>query len=454
MNLGTDFHGWDGSSVITNVWHKGPTMVVDGEATFSRSSASDSNVSYYVKIKTIRKSGSYGYPVTACVIFGGGRTKIADTYSGTTYYGYTSYGGSSYGDKGNSGEVTIASTGGTSADYVIFSGSVQCTDNNTNLDVLIWCNGGGTHDCDSGTWGHPNIIVGSMNTNDITHYNPHQQPSISLSLPSGVNTWTKQGSSTSIHCDWNRNDDPHNHNIVIKRGGSSGTEIYNQNSGSDNGSFNQSYTTPTTRDSKYNIWAKITDTDDGNYNASTTYERGVYGLPSISVSLANSNKIIVNTPNKITVSVGSLTNDNGSPEKVWITVNGSTVKTWTNLSTGTSYTGNNALTFNYTPTVDGETYEVIAYVEHGYSGEQNNASKTFKTYVTPVVGNISGTTPFSPQDNISYSWSNNSSSMSGKGESSKQTISITGSNKENVTHSQTSVMLAPSGTYWVQIFTN
>ena len=198
MNLGTDFHGWNGSSVITNLWHKGPTMQVSGSATFYRNSASDKYVHYEVEITSTlivtSSSSSYGYPVTAAVIFGGNRDEISNSYNGTTYYGHKSSGGTSYGEDGNTGEVTIASSGGSGTKR--FSGSVECTDNNTNLDVIIWCNGGGYHGCDSGTWGFPNVIVGSMSTNDITHYNPHSNPTISLNTSSWI---SKAGASRSIN---------------------------------------------------------------------------------------------------------------------------------------------------------------------------------------------------------------------------------------------------------------
>ena len=276
----------------------------------------------------------------------------------------------------------------------------------------------------------------------IDDYNPHKTPSIDVKLPDNVSAWTKYG-STSIRCTWNRNDDPHSHNIYLS---SNNREIYNADSGDGSGDFTQTYDTPD-RDTSYKVYGKITDSNDGGYYAEDWQDRGVWGIPSINVSLANSSKIIVNTPNRITVRVGKLNADTGSSEKVWITVNGETVKTWEGLSTGTEY---NNLTYDYTPTVDGQTYIVKAYVKHGYSDEMNDAETSFKTYVTPVVGDISGTTPFSPQDDITYNWTNNSSDIADKGESPVQKVSILNSSVTNVTHSATSLALAPSGTYWVQ----
>ena len=443
----------DSSKKESGIWHELHNnsagfggLIASGTLNVDRNSASDKNI--HISGTAYSELSTYGSPFydfdnSIAIVQGGslGNThNVADTDNVCVYGGNV---------------IWSHNMGHPDCSYGFNDHTFEWTDNNTQFYICFLCHQtGGCALGYDGSSSSPNsewVVVGYFNTNDITHYNPHQQPSISLSLPSGVNTWTKQGSSTSIHCDWNRNGDPHSHNIVIKRGGSSGTEIYNQNSGSDNGSFNQSYTTPTTRDSKYNIWAKITDTDDGNYNASTTYERGVYGLPSISVSLAYTGSITVGTANRITVTTGSLTNDNGSPTTVWIEVNGTTVRTWTNQSTGSSHT----LTYDYTPSSSATTYNVVAKVKHDYSNEENNDSKSFKTYTTPTLSNISGTTPFSPQDSISYSWTNNSSTISNNGESSSQKISISNSSKTNVSYSNTSVSLAPSGTYWVQsIFTD
>lgn len=275
-------------------------------------------------------------------------------------------------------------------------------------------------------------------------YIPHQTPSISLSLPSGVNSWTKQGSSTSINYSWGSGDS-HSHNIRIT---ANGAEIANFNSSDGSGSGTLTYTTPGVdyRDRSYNVDARITDLADGNYNASATYTRWVWGLPSISVSLANSNKLLAGKANKITVNIGKLTNDSGATSTVWIEVNGTKVKEWTNQSTGATHT----LTYDYTPPDAGKTYNIVAKVKHDFSGEIASASASFKTYVKPTVSDITGTTTFSPQNDISYTWTNNATAISNASETSEQKITIANSTIANKTDNNTSLKLAPSGTYWVQ----
>lgn len=402
-------------------------MYAGGSISFARWSESDTRVYYSGTLETTMSAtgvGFYSDPITAKMFRGG--TLIASW----TIYDYPDS-SRDYGTK----SISIGNNGN---DYF------ELANNTEDVYVVYYCNYGGVEGgCDTGT---PSVTVFYMPAGSLP-YTSHKTPSISLSLPSGVNAWTKQGSSTSIHCEWNRNGDTHEHNILLKRGGSSGSDIYNQNSSSDSGSFNQSYTTPTTRDSRYTIWAKIKDNNDDSYNATAEYTRYVWGLPSISVSLANSNKIVAGTPNKITVNVGKLNLDTGATSTVWIEVNGATVKTWTGQSTGSTHT----LTYNYTPESDGATYNVVAKVKHDSSKEINNASASFKTYVNPVVSDITGTTEFSPQDSAILSWTNNKSNIENNSEVATQQISITNSNVTDVTeNNMVSIQLAPSGTYWVQ----
>ena len=172
VELDTEFHGWDGSQEISSVWHKGPTMSVSGEQICDRSSAQSKNIDYYVHIESVRHSGTYGYPVTVSVVVGGTLQTIADSYGGVTYYGAMLVGGTII------REEVIASTGGTG--MADFTGSFECTDNNTNVYVIIWCNGGGEHECDSSSWGHPNIVVGGIGTNELIPYNPYTPPSVTI----------------------------------------------------------------------------------------------------------------------------------------------------------------------------------------------------------------------------------------------------------------------------------
>ena len=166
--------------------------------------------------------------------------------------------------------------------------------------------------------------------------------------------------------------------------------------------------------------------------------------------MANS-KILANSSNTITVSVGRLSNDTSSSCNVWITVNGTEVKRWTGQSTGSTH----SLTYNYTPTSSGTTYNIIAYVQNTNLSTSNNASTSFKTYVAPTLTDISGTTPFSPQNDITFSWTGNKTALTNAGENYTQTVTITGASGYSVAQTDNSIKLAPSGTNWVQnIYTN
>lgn len=187
---------------------------------------------------------------------------------------------------------------------------------------------------------------------------------------------------------------------------------------------------------------------------SSTNSIKTYGLPSVSLSRSPSdNKIVKDTVLTYTVTLGQNTNDTSSSYKVELYINDSVVQTWTNQTANATHT----LTKTYTVTSSGATYVAYAKLTHNSdtSITKTSSSNTAKVYVVPSVGDISGTTPFSPQDTISYSWTTNSSTITNAGESSAQKINISGSSKTNVTYSNTSVSLAPSGTYWVQnIFDN
>lgn len=311
-------------------------MYASGNVTFTRYSEDDTEVYYSGTISTTmdsRGQGHYSDPITAKMFRGG---TLIDSWKVGDYppnsYDY------------NTKSISI---GGQNSHFTL-------NDNTTEVTIVYYCNYGGVEGgCDTGT---PECTTFRLPAGTL-NYVQHKTPSISLSLPDNVGQWTRQGSSTSIRCVWNRNGDPHQHNIYLSK---AGTQIYNVNSDAGNDDFTVSYDTPTNRDTTYEVYGKITDNSDGNYWAEARYSRGVFGLPTISVSVANSNKIVAGSTNKITVNTGSLTNDTGSPTTIWIEVNGTKVKEWTNQSTGSAHT----LTYDYTPTSDSTTYNVVAKVRH------------------------------------------------------------------------------------------
>lgn len=373
-------------------------------------------------------------------------------YSGTTYpfpitWGILTGGEEFYNnneiDDGNIclRNATLHESGTLGSDYIY--AKFQHTSGTIYICFLCGQTGGCTlgYDTRDGNAHSEWVIVGRL---DNPSYNPHKTPSISLSLPDNIGAWTKYG-STDIKCQWNSNGDPHNHNIYIS---SNGSQIYNQDSSNSSGDFTQTYDTPD-RDTAYSVYGKITDKNDNRYYDETSYNRGVWGIPTIDMSLSNAGRIVIGTPITATINTGALSADTGSPIKVDLYVNGSIVKTWEDdnaYKTNTTHT----FTFDYTPTSDGITYTFKAVVTHKYSEETNDVEKSIKTYVTPTVSDITGLNIFSPQDNATYSWTNNATNITNAGETSSQKITINNSSKTNVTYNNTSVNLAPSGNYWVQ----
>lgn len=449
MNLGTNFRGWSGSQVITDVWHKGPTMTVSGTATFSRSSASDKNVSYDITISSTIYGGSYGYPVTACVVFGGNRIQISNSYSGTTYYGNASSGGTSYGNSGVVGEVPVARSGGEGTKT--FQGSVECTDNNTNIDVVIWCNGGGTHDCDSETWGHPNIIVGSTNTDYLTHYNPHSNPEIEVGDAGQV--WSRRERDRNVS--YRYKTDGHGATIKLSSEGS-GFTVAGSSDWTDweNRSFNpagcgQPY------DAKYRVSGDITDNNDTRYTGHTDGPT-LYCYGSLKCSLGSTPPMIKGRASSIPVTAGKdvFENDDNHISYGFDVKRNSEDDTHWQRYTINADAGSGRNTYtdsaNFTPTTDGDLYNIRAWVRHNVSKEEWYHTRNVKTYVDPVLSDISGSDIFSPQDLATYSWTNNANAITNAGETPLQQITIANSSKDEAIDSSTSINLAPSGTYWVQ----
>ena len=256
----------------TGMWyHTHPTLAMNIVWSCTRADASTKSTSWTVNVDVSDRPEyrNYGYTMTTTVYINGtsiGSGVVLD-HSGSDWTlppeSFTA-----------TGTVDIESS--TAEIKIVSSCTANCTHpsggedpNPDDPSAVYWVNGERT----------------DIETVSIDPYNPHQQPSISLSLPSGVSTYTTQGSQTSVRCQWNANGDTHNHTVNIK---ANGTQIYNTSSSSGSGDFNQTYTTPTSRDTTYNVVGTITDDSDSSYNASSTIIRGVYGLPTVSISETSS----------------------------------------------------------------------------------------------------------------------------------------------------------------------
>lgn len=197
FNLGTSFYGWDGSTVVGNVCHRGPTLVVSGTASFTRSSATSKYIDYEVNVTVSNPNGKYGYIYSLAIIQGGTRNYVTNTYSSYTGTGYYISDGTTWKE-----EDINPTSDGTSAKRPLYNsgtsvtrkitGSYECTNNNTIIDVVLWCNDGdnvnsdgNAHNCHSDNWGFANVSVGSINTSSLTNYVPYQRPTVSISAYNG-----------------------------------------------------------------------------------------------------------------------------------------------------------------------------------------------------------------------------------------------------------------------------
>lgn len=427
------------SYIISQLGYGG--LIASGSLNVWRDNESDENI--HISGTAYSSFSTYGSPVydfdnSIAVIQGGELRTVNNEADRSNKYVI------------NGTEKLNKNMGRPNCSYKFDNFKINCTDNNTTFYICFYCHqsGGCTQGYSGGShsdW----IVVGSFNTKDLTKYNPHAYPSISLSATSGVNDWTIANSRTYIHCWWSRNKDNHNHTITLKANGS---QITSFSSSAGSGAFDQEYTTPATGDSSYKVEAEIVDDIDGNYRASTDYTRYVWGKCSIAITVAHK-KIVAGNKNSVTVKLGNMKVDSGALCTVVLYFNGKAAHTWVNLNSGDEHT----LTFDVEPSKEDTTYEVKAVWTHGGSGETNEASTTFRTYVTPKVSEISGPDRFSPQDNAEMSWTNNVDRITADdvGETSLQKITILNSSITDTSYNDTtSVQLAPTGTYWTETIYN
>lgn len=180
--------GTGSASGKSSVWHTGPTMSAYGSVDFWRNSASDEYIHFSGNVGNtlwgIDAYSQYGYTISWCINIGG----------------YTVLDGNSYKIEGG----TIVASGDVGYDWghpsvgnqvdidVDISDAFNCTNNNTSILIGYFC--GQPSGC---TKGYPDYqCVGEISTNDITHYNPHSDPTISLNTSSWI---SKAGASRSIN---------------------------------------------------------------------------------------------------------------------------------------------------------------------------------------------------------------------------------------------------------------
>lgn len=412
-------------------------MVATGSVTFTRTDRSNNRVSFSGTIGSeipsviYNQGGRYGYKITVRVFVGG--------VQATDEYGYEYY-----------WVLKEANTQDVQSDSITISGSVKCE--NQSIEIRYYCWAGGSE----GNCVSPNYPTGVTTVfqvaSDELPYSPHSNPEIQVDNAGVV--WSDRRYDRNVR--YRYHTDGHNAYLKLSSGGG-WSEVGGSTSwtGWTNRSFNpeacgQPY------DAEYRVSGDIKDKDNESF---TGHDDGpiLYCYGSLKASLGTiPNKMIKGTTYNIQVTSepDAFVRDN-SIISYGVYIRKSTETNYTKYTISPSAgSGRNTHTHSYsfTPDADGTTYDFKAWARHNVTGEEwTSAKKSSTTYVDPVLSDITGSDLFSPQDNISYSWTNNANSL----ESALQKIDVSGSTKTDVTYSNTSIDLAPSGTYWVQsIFDN
>ena len=134
------------SSGLGPCWHKGPTMRAGGSINFTRNSERDTTIYFggTVSSNIVSSGGYYGYPVTVVIEVDG---------------------------RAVSSEFTVCN-GGYGSAYI--SGSFY-NDGGGTIQVYFYCNGGGSHNCNSSYGNYSKELVGSFPASYLP-YNPEVPP--------------------------------------------------------------------------------------------------------------------------------------------------------------------------------------------------------------------------------------------------------------------------------------
>lgn len=143
IDLSGPYTGWNGHSTVSGCYHKGPTMFASGSVTFTRNSERDKNVYFSGSVTSTRPGGSYGYSVTVAVEIGGSAPYENDS-----------------GIPGGRGTRDFSG--------VIAGETGTC-------EVVLYCNGGGHHNCNSDVGNYSRVVIGSFDLSALP-YNPEVPP--------------------------------------------------------------------------------------------------------------------------------------------------------------------------------------------------------------------------------------------------------------------------------------
>lgn len=302
----------------------------------------------------------------------------------------------------------------------------------------------------------------------------HKNPSIYFVYPQSYTfgDWSVYNQPRSYDIGWNLNGDQHTHTYYLNYVNPTSDTARGNTGNNQTGTTSIVLTPSHARDTIYNVEAVIYDDAKTSLTANANKNFGIFGLPSLSLKVGSAQasssgnntsvdvssdlKLIAGQSVNITIVKGALGSDTSTTSTVNFNV-GSTkndlvhVAGWSNQSNGSSQT----LTTTYTPTREGASYVFRAILNHNTSNEIREVYLLgIKTYINPTIDNLTGNDYFSPQDNSTFSWTNNVSSGTSI-DSFTQKLTIASSTVNNATYSSNSVVLAPSGNYWVQnIFNN
>lgn len=137
-------------------WHSQPPLKATGSITFTRDSVDNATVKFTGTIGSQRYTGwsvTYGYPVTAALYVGS--TRVA--------------------------HYNIASTSQDGTNSISISGSFTLDNNNTDVTLHFYCNGGNHEgECSADNVKTPDSVVFKLPAGQLK-YEPYKKPTISIS---------------------------------------------------------------------------------------------------------------------------------------------------------------------------------------------------------------------------------------------------------------------------------
>ena len=319
--------------------------------------------------------------------------------------------------------------------YTFSNASVRFTYGTLTLYIHCGYSSNNTCDVDSS---YTNVNIGSIDISSVP-YNPHSNPSIEVNNAGA--DWTDRRNNRNVN--YRYKTDGHNASIKLSSEANwfdvGGTTSWSGWSGR---SFNPR-DCGVDYDAEYRVSGDIIDKSDGSYTGHTDGPT-LHCYGSVKCSLGNIPSMVKGTAYNIPVTAqpNKFSRDNSHISYgVYIKKGSGSYTKYTISSDAGSgrntYNGN----YSFTPDADGVTYTFKAWVAHNVTGEEwTSSEKTARTYVNPVLGDISGLSIFSPQDTATYTWTSNAENLEG----ASQKITISGSSISNRTDSNKSISLAPS----------